>query len=1002
MNSRQKITFSNFDSIKDVNPEEVTEAITEFGKRFQTTIPKKETLNKYLKLSKADQLKEKDGKCYALAIFKNNELDGKLQRKDSNVLSCTGIGIDVDNKDSNDMLTIDVVKNVFKEYFFILHTTHSSSKHQPRFRIIILFKEPVLPTKHANVFEHFKRELNNKIDSVVRNPSRVFFYPSCPSDQEDHYYYYINKGRLFDASVFSDSLTIKHDKKKIKKCKTIDCPEFIKVDIDKLKIGDKLKDSLINGYKEGDYTSTSEHSFACIKQLLDNDISLKQIFCIIANTEYAVNSHYGSDKTKVWEDVLRIADKIKNKNYAVKIGTEPYYQSPDYREPEEICNNIRNDIINYVNEQNNECNYSLGIKASAGIGKTEAVIKQIVKMVNNKDTLIEVYLPSNKLANEFRKRILKHDHEIAVQIIHGRDSPHAPDNHCLKKDAATCLSRASLGVSGLLCRNKNGSELCANHDTCNYLRQYKVKSSVVIYSHKHLFIMRNSFERSKKPNLIIIDESFFEASLNETEIKASTIDSLKLPTQIKESLSTNKPYDYLDLNCSDAHQLVLDELAQLKRQREELICKITPNTLPNNAKEISNKVKKYAKSIALLEAMVRDYERIRDHKKPIFLYCKEQGVSVHNKEKEILSWYCIEKHADLVRLKWKEKDGAEKLIPTVYIDADLNETITSVLFSRLVIRSYAAIRKARIWQLLSSNHRITDFYADDAETVISKVQKQINHFCKKLLENENIKNVLLVTYKSLLEDEKFTIPTNCETAYFGGLRGLDKFKDCNACIIVGRLQLPYDVIDRIAIGLWCDSNEELATKQHPVNEVRGYRIKNGKRLGMPVSVFKDERLQAIVEQKRECEILQALDRLRLMFNEKKKIVLILCKVPLDIDVEQVVFYKSATNKINKILRNAQHNVITLHAKTLYDNYPESFKSLDDVKKIITRWKELYLNDNNEALVYGINIKQTQYSFANKSGNPSYCLHRKKATKQTVISALEKIHNTDIINLKSWK
>src|SRR6266481_4793903 len=58
-----------------------------------------------------------------------------------------------------------------------------------------------------------------------------------------------------------------------------------------------------------------------------------------------------------------------------------------------------------------------------------------------------------------------------------------------------------------------------------------------------------------------------------------------------------------------------------------------------------------------------------------------------------------------------------------------------------------------------------------------------------------------------------------------------------------------------------------------------------------VSVHPDPRVQAVIEQTREAEMLQAIDRLRLIHTEKRKTVYILCSVPLDIPVDELVTWK---------------------------------------------------------------------------------------------------------------
>jgi hypothetical protein len=47
----------------------------------------------------------------------------------------------------------------------------------------------------------------------------------------------------------------------------------------------------------------------------------------------------------------------------------------------------------------------------------------------------------------------------------------------------------------------------------------------------------------------------------------------------------------------------------------------------------------------------------------------------------------------------------------------------------------------------------------------------------------------------------------------------------------------------------------------------------------------------VVEQACEAEMLQAIDRLRLIHSPRKKTVVILCNIPLDLPVDELVTWK---------------------------------------------------------------------------------------------------------------
>jgi acyl carrier protein phosphodiesterase len=58
-----------------------------------------------------------------------------------------------------------------------------------------------------------------------------------------------------------------------------------------------------------------------------------------------------------------------------------------------------------------------------------------------------------------------------------------------------------------------------------------------------------------------------------------------------------------------------------------------------------------------------------------------------------------------------------------------------------------------------------------------------------------------------------------------------------------------------------------------------------------ISVHPDLLVQAVVEQSREAEMVQAIDRLRLIHTKTRKTAYILCNIPLDLLVDELVTWK---------------------------------------------------------------------------------------------------------------
>ena len=103
------------------------------------------------------------------------------------------------------------------------------------------------------------------------------------------------------------------------------------------------------------------------------------------------------------------------------------------------------------------------------------------------------------------------------------------------------------------------------------------------------------------------------------------------------------------------------------------------------------------------------------------------------------------------------------------------------------------------------------------------------------------------------------------------------------------------------MAIWYDTKEPIRPAprdykgqvNYPV-KTRRYYMSDGTTKPANVSVHPDPRVQAVVEQTREAEMIQAIDRLRLIHNEKRKTVYILCSIPLDLPVDELVTWKQLT------------------------------------------------------------------------------------------------------------
>jgi hypothetical protein len=107
-----------------------------------------------------------------------------------------------------------------------------------------------------------------------------------------------------------------------------------------------------------------------------------------------------------------------------------------------------------------------------------------------------------------------------------------------------------------------------------------------------------------------------------------------------------------------------------------------------------------------------------------------------------------------------------------------------------------------------------------------------------------------------------------------------------------------------------------------------------------VSVHPDPRVQAVVEQSREAEMIQAIDRLRLIHNQKRKTVYILCSIPLDLAVDELVTWAQLTGdrRLTDALAECDErgwDALPLAAKQLHRLFPKLWGTETAAK----RWLE---------------------------------------------------------------
>jgi hypothetical protein len=173
-----------------------------------------------------------------------------------------------------------------------------------------------------------------------------------------------------------------------------------------------------------------------------------------------------------------------------------------------------------------------------------------------------------------------------------------------------------------------------------------------------------------------------------------------------------------------------------------------------------------------------------------------------------------------------------------------------------------------------------------------------------------------------------------DIAHFGNIRGTNEFKDHDVVIILGREQPTARDAERLAKAIWYDTPEPIrCIAAGPNTEVqypycwRPVTMRDGSLRRVQVRVHPDPRVQAVVEQIREAEIVQGIDRLRLIHSARQKTVVILCNIPLDIPVDRLVTWRqlAGDSRLAAALAACEENgweALPLAAATLSELFPD--------------------------------------------------------------------------------
>ena len=410
---------------------------------------------------------------------------------------------------------------------------------------------------------------------------------------------------------------------------------------------------------------------------------------------------------------------------------------------------------------------------------------------------------------------------------------------------------------------------------------HEVAPVVNVLAHNYLFLQNPLYDKEQSAtrfsqnycNLAVVDEKFWDKGIQTEEIKLSAIDNLK----------------------SDVASFVLAQLQAKKTLLKALRAKYSPD-----------EVGKAATALLSTAAELKAASGAPKSKKvaQVLYALKDEMIRFSRDNSRCVSIGPNKDSVECVHLAKRQPLTVPDDVPMIFIDADLSPEILKLFRPNVRVVDIPAKRLATVYQVTDiTNSKSSLLDKEDTRRALSVVS-----FIKHMATTGKTLAVTIKDFRIALTGEDKDALSKCadyhgaKLAHFGSLRGLNDFEEYDNVVIVGRMEPPVKALERQANGMWWDDNKPISRVSLTINDdgtERGYffeerpkviRYKGRHPHVIRTSCHPDPRAQVLLEQIREAETTQAIDRLRLVHKPKgprSPRVFILSNIPVDIEVDEL-------------------------------------------------------------------------------------------------------------------
>ncbi|TBE73856.1 hypothetical protein ELG97_37135 [Rhizobium leguminosarum] len=630
----------------------------------------------------------------------------------------------------------------------------------------------------------------------------------------------------------------------------------------------------------------------------------------------------------------------------------------------------------------------LCIKGEQSLGKTALTIEMVEEIFGAlldefPELKIVMLVPFLHLGAEVEKKALKRMDN--VHFVRGRSQPQPgyegienPPLMCAKADIAEQLAAMSIPVSTTLCRKKleNGEiQECPFAATCAYLaQQEKAKhGGLIIASHQYLGL---HFEILKDADLLIVDESFHQVLTSSRDVDLMRFLTLRGPGEGHKQRKGEGFMSYEQRRDEDDFDLK-DHIHRFRKivfnaeieKRQPLVgefreagftaeaCRylagleysriVDPDINPAMAVEVQRDRLKRAE---IQEAFA--FARIWN------LLAKElsEGLDEYAPVSFQITYSAL---GNKIACDWS-RDPIISEAATLILDGSADRAITSRFFPEIgferinaewnnfeLVQARNKGGSANSMQGRKRRDEVYNAALDMIDRLADRIEK-VTYDHEGLLISKEQKRPLIIGNKNLADELRADPYLSAHAAidHLGNIRGVDLYKHCVGAIFVGRLEPNVEAAERIARGIFGPSKEPYnfikpgpdGQKAFPRRK-QWLTAKNGDRVIVDVSYHPDWRVDAVLRQIREEELMQAIARVRPVHRpaDNPVQIIVLTNIPLPIQPTRIFNWSQIVPDRIDLERLGGWQPESAYSRV--DSYPEYWSSRTAVWSMVSRREE---------------------------------------------------------------